>query len=200
MAKEIPPIDFHPKPKSKGKKPKPPKLKTRAEMETLDVFKTVFSADAGAESSDPEEAFEKYIDLLSRPQLTRVERRIRRIKNKVLDTEEERQRRDFLCEKMSSAIHSRMETSAEQETLLKVSIKEKLDNLSIVDLERTRSGSLKAVRVDGQWLSIRALIQRELSEELARAQKLLEEGILVRYHRRYGAAAFIKRCISEYLV
>lgn len=200
MTEEIPPIDPTPKPKSKGKKPPPKKLRTPEEIEALDVFKSMLEADAGAEaSSDPQQTFQKYIHFLSRAELTRVERRIRRINKKLLGSEKERERRDFLCRKMESAIRHRREESQAQEALLKARIRERLEQLSIVDVECNHSGVLRRVQIDGQSFSIRVLINRYFSEELAQARQLLAEGVIVRFHKRYGGFAFVKRCIAEYL-
>ena len=198
--KDLPPISPILKPKPKGKMPKPPKLSPPPDIECLDVFKAILDADAGAESwDDPEQTFQKYIHYLSKPQLSRLERRILRLKKKILDTDERRQKKQEVCDQVVATIQQRFQRSNSEEISLDLDIKNKLDQLPIQDVRRSPSGRLQSVQINNRWISISKFIRQQFFQELQEIKKLLDEGVLIRYHQRYGSYGFIKKSLNKYL-
>lgn len=192
------PIGKHPKPKSKGKKPKAPKIKTGKKISSLDLFFTSLDADAGSESSKS-----KYVDSikkLSKGQLNKLDRLIKKIRRKRLMVKIEPGEMDNICNEIEAAIEDRIQASQLNEATLSIQIEEKLLQLDVHDVEFKTKKEIRRVCVDDQWMSLRRFIQRYFEDEINYAKQLMEDGQLITPNIRHGSFAFIKRFVYKHLI
>jgi len=191
---KLPPIDPHPKPKSKGKKPAPPKIKTSPTVDPLDVFKVALDADAGSESSgNARQAFNAMLHALNKPQLGRLEKLVQRVRKNALKDK----KRQATCDKVSKAIGKRHDLSAETEVALQLEVQKKLKKLSISSIERTPSGKVKQVRLKKKLMTLPALIKEQFRKELEAVEKGLKKGTLIRHRYRQRAENFLERILRS---
>lgn len=192
-----PEIPQHPKPKSKGKKPEPSKFDPGPEIKALDVFLTTFDANAGSESSsDPLTTFLQYIEYLSRPQLNKLQKKISKVRNQVI--EEDRQKHEDHCDRLSSVINERIDQSNREEAQLALAVKERTEKIPIENIKFSPSGNLEKVFINGRWLSASAFLVRYFKKELQETEEALKQGKIIRKHARHGAKSHLLKIISRY--
>ncbi len=200
---KIPPVfrgPKHPKPKFKGKKSSLGKFNLGPSIKSLDVFKANLSADAGAESShDSSDSLAAYIQSLSGSQLSRLERMINKIRDKMLSSKEEHKSRYAICDEVTMVITERVERSAVHEAQLTDELRDMLSQLSITAAERSKRGSLKRICVDGRWQSIESFIKRAFREQVECLSTWIANDEIIRPQCQYGPVGMIKRYIDRLL-
>ncbi|MEX1013275.1 MAG: hypothetical protein WD595_03085 [Waddliaceae bacterium] len=195
----IPPFGRAPMPKSKGKKPKPPKKKLPEKIKPLDVFKVARDADAGSDSGGSKEAFNHLMRTLSKSQLGRVEGLVQEIQSRTFDDMDEKSRSLAACKRISDAINERSQKSAVIEASINLQIKEKLDAMQLIDFEKSPSGRVKRVYFKSRWVTIPTLVKRFFQAERRVVRQAMAQGILLREVRRQRARAYVEDEIRSYL-
>lgn len=196
----IPPIT-HPKPKPKGKKPSSSKKKQPPNIKKIDLFKIFFGFDSGADTQQElNQSYFNQMKKMSQPKLSKLERKINRIKKKELSSAKKTcKSRQDVCDWLILEMEQMARRSADEEVAIQLKIKSKLDDLNITGTKISSSGKLEKIQLKGELVSIRKFINTFFSYELAQVKKLLLEGVLIPKHKQHGNFAIVKRYISDYL-
>ncbi|MBB65023.1 MAG: hypothetical protein CMO81_08145 [Waddliaceae bacterium] len=187
-------------PKSKAKKGKAPKLDPGAKIETRDLFKTFLDADAGEESSQQEnDYFVNHLKKRSKSRLRKIDRRIGKLRNTVMETEEKEKLKEAFCDLVNSEIAAITQKSQQLELELALSVAETLKNFHIGEAIRSKRGVLQKLEINGNLMEMRTLLRRYFSSHIKEATQLLKNGDLLVLHGSEGASATIKRFINHYV-
>lgn len=198
--RQLPPLPPPEAPKPKGKKPKAKAFSTVPDIDPVDVFKAVLGdgpeEDSGGHSRDE---LQHYIRMMSRAQITQIERIVNRIRRQVLKSKQPQSEKQAICDEMSTLISEQIERSAQETVRLQQRISKRLDKLPVSAIERGENDRITRVCVDDKWVPVESFIRQFFKRDLERIRSLYEEGSLVRAHQRHGAVAFVKRCLDSSL-
>lgn len=173
--------------------------KSRPKIKRIDVFKAVMDGDAGSESSrQPPQPFSAYLKRLSKPQITRLEKRIDQLKSLVL-SENPTDNRLKELDKIEWAINRHTEKSRALETEINLAIKRRLQSLPIKKIKRNSKGNGIWVLIKGKWVEIGLLIEEYFTDIITRVDDLLSSGRLIPFHSGHKADGYVKRVLINYL-
>lgn len=194
-----PPISPIIKPKSKGKKAKPKKLKPPPEMEKLDVFLVELEADAGEERSDQSaDDFGAIIKSMSKAQLSKLEKRIAKIRDQILE-DGSKSKRKKRCNQAVALISNVLENSKAEESKINLILQSKIDQLHISQIETNKKGDPSLIFLKNKKYTINRFIKIFLHSEFTYVQESFQQKKMIRTHRNHGAHAYIKRYLKNYL-
>lgn len=176
-----------PKPKPKGKYPKAKKIKDAGKK--FDVFATFLESDAGSDSAHKTKIYEE-IQKLSKPQLSRLERKIQKMQNKLISNKESNKKVQKHCSQIMQWIDDRLKYSRIQEDLLVKQIKKKVRRHQINYSEQQKQFSK-----EGEACSFRRLLGKYFQNEAKEIEKELESGTLLSPHRGHGASGVLKKLL-----
>jgi len=196
-----PKIPQAPKPKSKGKKPAPPKFSVNPDVDKLDVFRVIMHSDAGEESSHSSaEVFNLFLTYLSRSELKEVDKKIRgqskrlmkKLGNKASIVEEG-------YAEFKKTLNEYLEHSIQEELLLLERVEEKLEDLKIERVDWTEKNKISRLVVSGRTYSLDRFIRTFLKEELKHVETRLDEGKIIRKYKRQRPKRLIQEALEEAL-
>ena len=180
-----------PKPKPKGKNPKAKKIK-KAAGKKFDIFETLFESDAGSESSRQSASYYEEIQKLSKPQLTKLEKKVQNIRRSLIKSRKKTKEPEKRCSQIIGWIDDRMKYSQIHEELLMKMIRKKVKRYEIAP-----TSSPDHFTVKKEKYSFRRLSRHYFKEELEQIEKDLESGVLLSPHRGHGAPGILKHLINR---
>jgi len=179
-----------PKPKKKGKYPKAKKIK-KAAGKKFDVFESLFESDAGADSSRQSASYYEEIQKLSKPQLSKLEKKVQKIQKSLIKSKKKTKESEKRCSEIIGWIDDRMKYSQIHEELLMKMIRKKIRRYEIAP-----TSSPDHFKVKKEKYSFRRLSRHYFQEELEQIERDLEGGMLLSPHRGHGARGILKRLIN----
>ncbi len=173
-------------PKSKGKKHKTPTFDPGPDIEVLDVFKTTLEGDAGSES----EELEHQLSDLSKAKLSRLERKIERIRGSSLKNQKLLEKKK---KRVKAAISKKVKRSQQQEVRLVIRIE--------THLRRMKGCKMigKRIYCKEQSFSLRRFCETYFLKEILQYNSRVSQGKIIPDRQGLTGGGFVRRVVRNFL-